>query len=230
MSTNYYATIDAAEPCAHCGHVPEPRRIHIGKSSAGWTFALHVEPDDPEHPSTWSEWLAFLARADVSIEDEYGLPCQLATFVDVVECRSSSRPSPAPEWMERNGAVPGPRGLVRRHLSVYTIGHGEDYYPNDGNGDWVCFGTLEQCRAVVSVINANGGEKDAIKAALSWLGDRAPDLSTPWATIIRCSDGVVVERYNEGEAYRSLTLAEEDDCLDQATVPTVPGCFPMGGE
>lgn len=38
MGTNYY--LHSQDPCEHCGRsYPE---LHIGKSSAGWVFALHV--------------------------------------------------------------------------------------------------------------------------------------------------------------------------------------------
>jgi len=44
MGTNYYWQADAAA-CETCGHVDESERLHIGKSSAGWTFALCVYPE-----------------------------------------------------------------------------------------------------------------------------------------------------------------------------------------
>lgn len=125
MGTNYYAIIGAAEPCAHCGHAPERRRLHIGKSSMGWTFGLHVEPDDPEHPSTWEEWRTLLNRQDVAIEDEYGERHTLSDLVAVVERRSCCWRNPTPEWLEENGAVPGPNNLARRKLGHFAVAHGE---------------------------------------------------------------------------------------------------------
>ena len=35
MSTNFYASAACAHPCDHC----RPEELHIGKRSAGWTFA-----------------------------------------------------------------------------------------------------------------------------------------------------------------------------------------------
>lgn len=40
MGTNYYWN-PTSSPCPTCGHDPG-EEIHIGKSSAGWAFALHV--------------------------------------------------------------------------------------------------------------------------------------------------------------------------------------------
>lgn len=39
METNYYFQPNG---CEHCGHNPD--LIHIGKSSYGWNFLLHVDP------------------------------------------------------------------------------------------------------------------------------------------------------------------------------------------
>jgi len=41
MGTNYY--LYTKSKCPTCGHQQEP--LHIGKSSAGWCFALHVYPE-----------------------------------------------------------------------------------------------------------------------------------------------------------------------------------------
>ena len=38
MGTNYYW--QESEPCAACGRGYE--QVHVGKSSAGWCFSLHV--------------------------------------------------------------------------------------------------------------------------------------------------------------------------------------------
>jgi hypothetical protein len=47
MGTNFYLHERAAKkPCPTCGHLENPSaRLHIGKSSAGWAFGLHVYPD-----------------------------------------------------------------------------------------------------------------------------------------------------------------------------------------
>lgn len=41
MGTNYYIEEDV---CEHCGR--GDGGYHIGKSSAGWAFQLHVEPEE----------------------------------------------------------------------------------------------------------------------------------------------------------------------------------------
>lgn len=68
MGTNYY--LETESPCAHCGRSDPEKRLHIGKSSAGWCFALRVYPDRGiEDLDDWElEW----AKPGAVIFDEYG--------------------------------------------------------------------------------------------------------------------------------------------------------------
>ena len=66
MGTNFYVAAD--EPCATCGRSDES--AHIGKSSAGWRFSLHVVHE--WGLTDWPEWEAFLTERADSIRDEYG--------------------------------------------------------------------------------------------------------------------------------------------------------------
>jgi len=63
MGTNYYLT---EESCPHCGRSGE--RLHIGKSSAGWCFALHVTDDI----KSLADWQALWSKPGAKIVDEYG--------------------------------------------------------------------------------------------------------------------------------------------------------------
>ena len=45
MGTNYYFE-DSSEVCECCGRGAES--LHIGKSSGGWCFSLHVMPEREE--------------------------------------------------------------------------------------------------------------------------------------------------------------------------------------
>lgn len=45
MGTNYYLHQKSESSCSHCGHDPGERILHIGKSSYGWCFSLHVIPE-----------------------------------------------------------------------------------------------------------------------------------------------------------------------------------------
>lgn len=70
MGTNYYWHHDI---CGSCGRSDDP--IHIGKSSAGWCFALHVDEDIgikslDDWMSRWGE----MNHTNSEIRDEYGHP------------------------------------------------------------------------------------------------------------------------------------------------------------
>lgn len=66
MGTNYY--LYDRPPCSACGR--EYDRIHIGKSSAGWVFSLHVIPE--QGINGLDDWKHRWARDGAYIEDEYG--------------------------------------------------------------------------------------------------------------------------------------------------------------
>lgn len=137
MGTNYYF----ARTCECCGHV---ERYHIGKSSAGWCFGLHVgteaEPLEVElrqkyAPITveirdWPDWqCAIVTGAELGwrVVDEYGRGTTLMELADIVENRSWPQ-SPGAHSLfdfERNKAELGPNGLVRSKVDGrYCVGHG----------------------------------------------------------------------------------------------------------
>lgn len=127
MGTNFYWLKEEKPPCECCGRPFEQDRLHIGKSSAGWCFALHVVPEDGIH--TLEDWRALLKQPG-RIEDEYG---GAVSFEDML-ARITER-SGAANWSAReytmNSAQPGPNGLVRSIVHGHCIGHGDgtfDYF------------------------------------------------------------------------------------------------------
>jgi hypothetical protein len=95
MGTNYYAELGTR--CDHCGRDPE-ERYHVGKTSVGWVFSLHVVESyewPPDHddfqglarPVDWSTWMDLLSRPDVTIRDEYGDAVSLDRMEAVVTRR-----------------------------------------------------------------------------------------------------------------------------------------------
>ena len=139
MGTNYYATKGAKEPCECCGRPWEEERIHIGKSSGGWCFSLHVVPE--MGINDWPDWERELASGAWKIEDEYGDPIPLDTLRERVASRNWS------EWDEKdftvgghyrdeadfhhaNQSERGPNGLLRHRIGDHCIKHGA--------GTWDC--------------------------------------------------------------------------------------------
>lgn len=66
MSTNYY--LYEKPFCPTCERPFE--RLHIGKSSGGWCFALHIIPE--RNINTFADWCELWRKSGVRIEDEYG--------------------------------------------------------------------------------------------------------------------------------------------------------------
>jgi hypothetical protein len=75
VGTNYYAKFKV---CCKCGR---SEQLHLGKSSAGWTFLLQA--NHFEYYKTWPEMKRWLK--DKVIENEYGDPVSRADFVRQVE-------------------------------------------------------------------------------------------------------------------------------------------------
>lgn len=135
MGTNYYATLGVETRCESCGHHSEPDRLHIGKSSLGWCFSLHVIPE--LGLTDWPEWEAFLTRQGVTITDEYKAEIDLRELIAVVTERSM--PPKNDRWWEfgnyyrdeadfhrQNHSFMGPNNLLRHKVDgTHCIGNGE---------------------------------------------------------------------------------------------------------
>lgn len=133
MGTNY--DWYSSKPCAACGQQVAP--LHIGKSSGGWCFSLHVYPEAFDNgPRNWEEWKELIFQPDTEIRDEYGEIVSPDRLVDIVTKRSWPRDRTlGQEWFTQNHAVPGPNGLARHAVDlVHCINHGEgtwDYCVGD---------------------------------------------------------------------------------------------------
>lgn len=90
------------------------RDKHIGKSSGGWCFSLHVYEDIKD----LADWEAYFDREDISIRDEYEKPLTKQEFLEgYVTCDRTYYGNPP-----------------RRHRSEFCVGWGEghwDYIYND---------------------------------------------------------------------------------------------------
>ena len=123
MGTNYYAYRNV---CERCGRGDEP--LHIGKSSAGWCFSLHVYPE--LGLTDWPEWEEYLAKVTSVVRDEYGEAVTLEGLRQRVTERAwNGQPSSA-TWLRENHAVAGPKGLARHCLNDRCI--------KNGAGTWDC--------------------------------------------------------------------------------------------
>lgn len=131
MGTNYYLYKDV---CPVCKRGDDP--LHIGKSSAGWCFGLHVYPEASWETEQVIEgldaWKALWAQEGSIIKDEYGDIVTAEQMENIVTKRSTTHTYPdmfyktAEEFYEENHAAPGPNGLARHRIDGrFCIGHGE---------------------------------------------------------------------------------------------------------
>jgi len=126
MGTNYYWTGNVCETCKRGDD-----EIHIGKSSGGWTFALHIHPHDGVNDL--SDWKGKLKTGE--IRNEYNDKFTYGEILKIITERNwkARDPNEAPKlyssWWEfhnLNHSEFGPNNLLRRKIDYSnTIGHGE---------------------------------------------------------------------------------------------------------
>ena len=109
MGTNYY--LHKKPDCECCGRSFEP--LHIGKSSGGWCFTLHVMPED--NINTLDDWRNLWAAPGAFIRNEDGEKVSIADMEMTITARL---------W---HGESPRRNDIDGRHC----IGHG------DGTWDYV---------------------------------------------------------------------------------------------
>jgi len=99
MGTNYYfCTVD---------DVGFQHKLHIGKSSAGWVFAVRIHPE--REIQTLADWVAVWARGG-EIRDEYE---QLLSVPEMLSCIKNRKrvSAPEPQDLVANSARIGPNNL-----------------------------------------------------------------------------------------------------------------------
>lgn len=134
MGTNYYSVKRGAETLSSDDFWTLYDQggddvLHIGKSSGGWCFSLHVIPERGIN-DLW-DWIAIVLDPDRIIIDEYRDTIEFNRLWSIITARSSSRQSTwSAEDYRRNCAEPGPNNLVRHVIGHGCLGH--------GLGTWDC--------------------------------------------------------------------------------------------
>lgn len=127
MGCNYYLLQPS---CGHCGKSGD--RLHIGKSSAGWVFAVHLIPE--RNLNCLNDWIQFIkvnTGIGWTLVDENDKPITLSDLVNTITNRSWS----APTEHDDRYSVPGPNNLSRHKLDEsFCVAHGPgtwDYIVGD---------------------------------------------------------------------------------------------------
>ena len=109
------------EPCPACGG--DYARLHIGKSSAGWAFALHVIPE--EGLNSLDDWRARWSLPGARIVSEDGEGVSFEEMERVITERRGPRTRWSDYALARNHAQRGPNGTIRCVVDgVHCVGHG----------------------------------------------------------------------------------------------------------
>lgn len=139
MGTNFYLRLPT---CAHCTRLEE--KIHIGKSSTGWCFALHVMPE--RGILDLPDWTVIWAKPGMAIQNEYNeflTPDEmLQTILGRQGKNDFKKPYPKDlnsisnvrtwdQFHAINYSEPGPNGLLRHRLM-------KDHCIKHGSGTWDC--------------------------------------------------------------------------------------------
>lgn len=155
MGTNYYLRVPKDRPEEYERFAartyrdnPEPLpyvELHIGKSSYGWCFALHVIPE--LDLNSLQDWEVLFGLYTEGIYDEYDINTPVAELMKTICDRQGADPDetwagttktldrhysvidiPWSEWFEQNSAQPGPRGCARHRIGRGCVAHGPSTY------------------------------------------------------------------------------------------------------
>ena len=125
MGTNYCIQFDK---CKACGYTH--KSYHIGKSSGGWVFGLHI---DPENNIRDLDDVLNLCKLG-TIVNEYDEIVSMEKLLDVIKNRSwepvrvyqDAYYRNEKEFLRINHAVKGPNNLMRSKIDgQHCIGHGD---------------------------------------------------------------------------------------------------------
>ena len=150
---NFYLQLAPGELSRDYDHlkkfIDDRPHLHIGKSSMGWCFSMHVIPE--LKINSWADWRKFRTSYGVKIVDEDLEEVSILNLIDRVENRSCKRPLGKPEdifekpkddflknlykgietwgdFYKQNSAIPGPNNLLRHDMNAkYSscVGYGE---------------------------------------------------------------------------------------------------------
>jgi len=146
MGTNYYLIKPETSPCEHCGRFDIEDRWHIGKSSGGWCFGLHVLEDyaSPTGNTVDSleKWKELFFDKRYIILDEYKAQIDPLEMLKTITDRKdygglrwtdawwydsyTTAYKSEEDFHAKNYSERGPNGLLRHKIDGFRfVGHGD---------------------------------------------------------------------------------------------------------
>jgi hypothetical protein len=121
MGMNYYIEFNI---CKHCGK-PE-KTYHIGKSSYGWVFSLHV--DSYEGVNNLDD-VKKLWDGQKIVDEDGDIISPEEMLKIITERKFDGRINHGAAFYLQNNAIPGPNNLARHSIGeTHCIGHGPGTY------------------------------------------------------------------------------------------------------
>lgn len=115
MGTNFYLHRPSQTRCSTCGHDPFDSSLHIGKSSYGWCFALHVIPE--ENINCLEDWKRELSKEGCEIYNEYEEKLSMEELLKIITNRGDG-------LYTQKGNIP-----IRHQIDgTHCVAHGEGTY------------------------------------------------------------------------------------------------------
>ena len=109
MGTNYYLHKESPSKCVTCNHDPHSQVLHIGKSSYGWCFSLHIIPE--MGINSLEDWITEWGKPNTKILNEYDEEVLPEDMIKIITTRGPGRW--CPEGME-----------LHRSIGDHCVGHG----------------------------------------------------------------------------------------------------------
>ena len=134
MGTNYYSVLKSELPSLDptINFYYSKNTYHIGKSSYGWVFSLHVIPDIGI--IDLASWFYYLSHPDRSIIDENGNEISFEEMMTIIKERKRELPPQAPLHFYSQSAIMGPNNLIRSKIDgEHVVSWGDN-----GHGTWDC--------------------------------------------------------------------------------------------
>lgn len=131
MGTNFYWHNEERPACECCHRPFVTETIHIGKSSVGWCFSLHVT----DEIKSLDDWKEIWASKSGFIKNEYDEIISVEEMLNIITNRkginnfskefSNNYYNSWSHFHRTNTSEPGPNGLLRHVVNEHCIGHGD---------------------------------------------------------------------------------------------------------
>jgi hypothetical protein len=124
MGTNYYLHKESTSKCVTCKHDPHSEVLHIGKSSFGWCFSLHIIPE--RGINSLEDWITEWGKPGTKILNEYDEEVLPEDMIKIITTRGPGRWCPEGSELQRHAPYHKDNpGTVREGPGSYDLIIGE---------------------------------------------------------------------------------------------------------